>query len=108
MANKPTIPVRAGEVLRVKKITAAIVGGGTAELRSPAGRQLVVLVLVLGVSDPDVPFHVEPMLGALGYVPETSVKLVRLPVRDDGCKGSGFRDLLDLPEKEKGDVKTDT
>ncbi len=64
---RPTVNVRAGHVLRLKRAT--VVGvDGVADLAAPAGRQLVALVL--GVSDPGVPFDVEPMLRALGYVPE--------------------------------------
>lgn len=62
--NQP-MQVRAGEVLRVKKMSVPI-GDKLADLRAPPGRQLVVLTL--GVSDTGVPFDVDAMLGALGYV----------------------------------------
>lgn len=71
MSDKKTINVYAGNVLRLKTLGAFVDGQkGLAQLRAPAGRQLVALVL--GVSDPGVEFHVEPMLGALGYVPASA------------------------------------
>lgn len=80
---KPKIALQNGHVLRLKAAS-VVVGGGVADLEGPPGRQMVVLVL--GVSDTGVPFDVEPMLRALGYVPE---KLLHQMVAE--------------PEKEKSD-----
>lgn len=63
---KPKIEVQAGNILRLKRADVAV-DGGIANLSAQPGRQLVVLVL--GVSDGGS-FDVEPMLRALGYVPE--------------------------------------
>lgn len=62
--NKHTLQIKAGDIPRIKKMTVQT-GVGQAELRAPPRRELVVLVL--GVSDPGVPFDVDSMLGALGY-----------------------------------------
>jgi hypothetical protein len=61
-----TVQTTPGQILRIKKATVAI-DGGVADLNSPHRRHLIVLLL--GVSDPGVPFDVETMLAALGYVP---------------------------------------
>lgn len=65
---KPKIALQAGSILRLKAAS-VVVDGGIADLTGPPGRQMVVLVL--GVSDTGVPFDVEPMLRALGYVKES-------------------------------------
>lgn len=62
--NKHTLQIKAGDVPRVKKMTVQT-GVGQVDLRAPPGRELVVLVL--GVSDPGLPFDVDSMLWALGY-----------------------------------------
>lgn len=63
---KKTIEVHAGNLLRLKRAD-VVVDNGIASIEAQPRRQLVVLVL--GVSDGGE-FDVEPMLEALGYVPE--------------------------------------
>lgn len=64
---KPQIHAKVGDVLQLKK-AAVVVGEGIAELETPPGRYMAVLVL--GVAYKGQLFDVEPMLRALGYVPE--------------------------------------
>lgn len=66
MKPQQQLAIRAGDVPRVKQMSCTIAPGKLATLRAPPGRELVTLVL--GVSDPGVPFDVDAMLGALGYV----------------------------------------
>ena len=88
---KPKIALQVGHVLRLKAAS-VVVNGGVADLTGPPGRQMIVLVL--GVSDTGVPFDVEPMLRALGYVPEKLVAQLSNQVETE---------KVGEPEEEKAD-----
>lgn len=71
MKSKQQVQVRAGDVVPVTQITVVTTQAGVgAQLKAPRGRHLVVAVL--GVTDPDVPFDVDTMFAAMGYVKETA------------------------------------